>query len=492
MTHTSTFARRTARLRALTLVAAVFAFNACGNPDRITHTSAGDAADQDASVDPASLAADDEGDATGGMPIADEDEGVLDEEEIGVEVVDGSVAPESAALAVEGLTANAYRGGMPFGTFHLPLGLHGRTYTGSIANISAHSLVSHLETARRNGARVMISFSGNEAHFKNRNRSFSMEKWKHRVNRYRRLNLTSFIRDGTLIGHYLFDEPHDPANWGGRTVPRATIDEMARYSKQVWPGLPTVVRAWPKYLKGYRYRYLDAAWAQYSARFGPVAAFMRNNVRDAKASGLALVIGMNQLNGGNRAGGLRGFSTGYAMTASQLRSWGSQMLSDPYPCAFLSWQYNARYMNRSDIKAAKAQLAAKARSKGSKSCRGGRAATSAGGGGGGGSSGNGDDDDDDNGSGAGAGSGSGGGGSSSITLRVKGRAEGGRQRMTLAWSGLKGSTADVYRNGSRIERTPNDGRYVNVRRFRGRISYTYKICQKGTRTCSRAVSVSFR
>lgn len=64
--------------------------------------------------------------------------------------------------------------------------------------------------------------------------------------------------------------------------------------------------------------------------------------------------------------------------------------------------------------------------------------------------------------------------------------------MTLTWSGIRGSTVDVYRNGSRLLTTQNDGRYVNVRRSLGRISYTYKTCQRGTNTCSRSVTVSFR
>ena len=476
MTHPLNLAR-TARLRALLLAAVCFALSACGSPDRITDTATDAAIDLDIPVDEEALATADDGDANGGMPIADEDEGLVGEEETG----------ETAALAIEGLpAANAFRGGIPFGTFHLPLNLYGRTYTGTLGNISPGLLLLYLQTARRNGARVMVSFSGNERHFKNRNRSFSMEKWKQRVNRFRRLNLTSYIKDGTLMGHYLLDEPHDPANWGGRTVPRATIDAMAKYSKQVWPGLPTVARAWPKFLKGYRYRYLDAAWAQYSARFGSVSAFMKNNVRDSKASGLALVIGMNQLAGGDSRG-LRGFYSGrHSMSASQLRSWGSQMLADPYPCAFLSWAYNSRYMNRSDIRSAKVFLAGKARSKGTKSCRGSKASSS-GGGDDGGSAGN-----DDNNNGGNDGGSAGGGSSSSIKLKVSGRAQSGRHRMTLAWSGAKGSTVDVYRNGARLTRTQNDGHYVNVRRSIRGARYTYKICQRGTSTCSRSVGVSFR
>jgi len=395
MTHTLQPARRGGRLRTpLLLTLLALTAGACDN--RLTNTTADDLTDPTTLADPAvaadstaptdslaqdlaledSLAVEDSlaaaADPTGGLPIADEDEGIGDEEEVegevGVEVVDG---PDPAGTVAEGVSlASAFRGGIPFGTFHLPRTLYGRGYNGSMGNISPSYLRSYLETARRSGTKVIVTFSGNERHFKNSNGSFSLTKWKQRVNRFKGINLTSYINDGTVLGHYLIDEPHDPSNWAGRTVSRATLDAMARYSKQLWPRLPTVVRAWPKFLKGYNYRYLDAAWAQYSARFGSVSAFMTNNVRDAKASGLALVIGMNQLAGGDSRG-LRGYYSGrYAMSASQMRAWGTAMLANSYPCAFLSWAYNSRYMGRSDIKSAKAYLANKARSKSTKSCRG--------------------------------------------------------------------------------------------------------------------------
>ncbi len=367
------------------------AFGACDSANNVTNPSTEglsdpivaadslaplDTAASDASVED-SLAREDSlaqaADPTGGLPISDEDEGIADEEEadsgISVEVAAGP--DPAAASTADGLShLNAFRGGIPFGTFHLPRALYGKGFNGSLANISRWELIAYLETARKTGTKVIVTFSGNERHFRTASGAFSLSMWKQRVNRYKGVNLSPYIKDGTLVGHYLIDEPHDPANWAGRTVPRATLDEMAKYSKQLWPTLPTVVRSWPKYLKGYNYRYLDAAWAQYSARFGAVSTFMRDNVRDAKASGLALVIGMNQLAGGNSSG-LSGYYAGrYSMSASQLRNWGATMLADSYACAFLSWQYNARYMNRWDIKSAGTYLAGKARARATKSCRG--------------------------------------------------------------------------------------------------------------------------
>ena len=388
MTHTSDLARRAARYRTpFLLTCMALAFGAC-NTDRLAPPDAAGTDTPIATADPAladsaalevqledSLAAQDAlADPSGGQAMADADPDLNDDEDSGVEVqvVDPASEVSAASASAEGLSLSAYRGGIPFGVFHLPTSLYGRGFSGSLANTSSATgaLVPLLSAARRNGVKVVISVVGADRYYKNGNGTFSLVKWKARVNRYRGVNISSFIKDGTIIGHYILDEPHDPSNWGGHTVSRATIDEMARYSKSIWPSMPTIVRGWPAYLKGYHYRYLDAAWAQYSARFGNVSTWLKKNVGDAQGSHLALVVGLNQLAGGGK-GGLAGFYRRgfYAMTGKQMRAWGATILSSSYPCAFLSWAYNSRYMNRSDIKSARAYLASKAGSKSNKSCR---------------------------------------------------------------------------------------------------------------------------
>ncbi|HEV7365585.1 MAG TPA: hypothetical protein VGN76_07035 [Gemmatimonadales bacterium] len=387
MTHTFKLARRTARLRTpFLLTLAALAFGACnsdrlspGDPNTVTDApiSAADPALADSAAAEArladSLAAQDAlADPSGGQPIADEDDGVGDVEDTDVQV---EVVEDPAALSAssaEGLSMSAYRGGIPFGVFHLPTSLYGRGFSGSLANTSSatRALVPLLAAARRSGVKVVISLVGADHYYKNGNGTFSLAKWKSRVSKYRGVNISSYIKDGTIIGHYILDEPHDPSNWAGHTISRATVDEMARYSKSIWPSMPTIVRGWPAYLKGYHYRYLDAAWAQYSARFGNVSTWLQKNVRDAQSSHLALVVGLNQLAGGGK-GGLPGFYRRgfYAMSGKQMRAWGATILGNSYPCAFLSWAYNSKYMNRSDIKSARAYLAGKAGSKANKSCR---------------------------------------------------------------------------------------------------------------------------
>jgi hypothetical protein len=229
-------------------------------------------------------------------------------------------------------------------------------------------LLAKLEAARRSNDRLLISFSGQSGAYTD-SAGFNLSKWKQKVDEFRGLDLSSYVADGTLMGHYIMDEPSDPRNWNGHRVSLADIDAMARYSKEIWPDLPTVIRGWPAYLKGYHYEYLDAAWAGYHSRFGPIEDFIVNNVRDAKESGLALVVSLNMLAGGGESGIPGYFNDKYSMTASQVRTWGSALLAEPYVCAFFMFRYNPDYFARADLQGAVAELSEKARSLPNRLCR---------------------------------------------------------------------------------------------------------------------------
>jgi len=331
-------------------------------------------------------------------------------------------------------------------------------------------------------------FAGHERYYRTGGR-FDIRKWKARVARFNNIKFSGFINDGTIIGHYLIDEPNDAHNWG-KPVPASVLEEMAKYSKDHWPTMPTMVRAEPGYLAT-NHRYLDAAWPQYVQRKGTPAEYLRRNVADAQKRGLGLVLGMNMT---------KGALNKRPMSANQLRDWGSIMLGGSYACAFISWTYDKKYISRSDVASAMSYLAGKARSKSARSCRGGKALGSVGGGGGsgdgedkgGGGSGKGGNGD---GKGNGGGSvGSGGGNSSHLTLRAHGRSEAGGTSPPSDGRERRGSnTVYLFRNGFRIAAARNDGRYEDSRRARGRGSYLYKVCKTKTeRGCSRGVRVEIR
>ena len=255
-------------------------------------------------------------------------------------------------------------GGIPFGTFAQPLDAFDRVLNGSKVNIGPDQMLKVLAQIKARGGRVVLALAGHEDYYKDAQGHFSFSMWKQRVNRYKGVNLSSYVSDGTVIGHYMIDEPNDPYNWNGQPVPGSMLEEMAKYSKSIWPTMPTIVRSHPTYLDNFTttYRYLDAAWAQYAERFGDPRAYLAANIAAARSKGLALVVGLNIS---------MGTLNKTALSPQQIDSWGSALLSDSYPCAFISWQYRATYLNRSDIRAAMARLAQKAASRSGRSCGGG-------------------------------------------------------------------------------------------------------------------------
>ena len=403
MTHLFKLARRTARLRAPLSLALAIGFAGCNG-------------------DPLSSPADDSTPVgTAGLPSV----------------------PAGPSFST------SFRGGIPFGTFAQPTSTFGSRYNGGMRNIDQNNLLDELKAIKERGGKVVLNLAGAPPRYTDGSGNFSLTMWKASVDRFDGVDFSSYILDGTVVGNYLIDEPNDPANWNGKPVPESTVEEMARYSKTRWPGMPTIVRVLPQYLTG-TYRYLDAAWAQYHSRFGDPARFISENVAQAKNKGLALVVGLNILDGNG----------GSNMTASQLESWGSTFLADTYPCAFLSWTYDQAYMGRSDIGQAMGYLSTKAGNRATKSCRG-------------------------TGGTAGASTGS-------IALAVDFTfSKDGRDYVRLKWSGGRTSTLDVYRNGAFRKNVENDGRQSFIRPLDGLRSYTFKLCEKGSTTCSNTTTVTF-
>lgn len=259
--------------------------------------------------------------------------------------------------------------GLAFGPTHVPPREFGGPFTGTqITATSSACLLRDLEMARRASARVFISFTGNPQYNRDEG-GFSFEKWTQRVDRFRNVDLTPYIADGTILGHLLMDEPNDPHEWNGKTVSLADIEGMAEYSKEVWPSMSTYIRAFPEYLKGGHFPHLDAIWFQYLDRWAPLDGFIAKHFGDVEEFGFKVVTGLNVLNGGSKSSGIPGRRQGKnAMSADELRSWGGKLLAQPNLCAFLLWEYDEEYLSRPDIKAAIDDLAATARSQPSKAC----------------------------------------------------------------------------------------------------------------------------
>ncbi len=88
-----------------------------------------------------------------------------------------------------------------------------------------------------------------------------------------------------------------------------------------------------------------------------------------------------------------------------------------------------------------------------------------------------------------------GGSTTTITLGAIGRKVKGVLYADLTWTGAVSNNVDIYRNGGKIGTAANDpakgGSYTDNIGKLGGGSYTYKVCETGTNTCSNEATVIF-
>jgi serine protease len=68
---------------------------------------------------------------------------------------------------------------------------------------------------------------------------------------------------------------------------------------------------------------------------------------------------------------------------------------------------------------------------------------------------------------------------------------GGVNTVDLIWNGAISTNIDLFRNGVVVVTTANDGFYTDSTGDKARATYTYKVCEEGTATCSNEVTVRF-
>jgi hypothetical protein len=267
--------------------------------------------------------------------------------------------------------------GIVFGAYNMDVEQMTSVLNGTMqgGGLTADNILSRLAYAKSHGFRMVIKLCmGDDKYVKNADGTFSFTKWKALVDRFRSVNLGPYITDGTILGHFLIDEPHRAAKWG-KPIPQSTVEAMAKYSKQIWPGMTTFVRVVPSWLAAapITYTYLDAGWLQYAWGKGDVGTMVASEVAIAKSKHLGLMVGLNVLQGGNGSSGIPGTSSGnWAMSASEVRSYGTTLLNQSYACGFYNWSYTLSgptYFARSDIKTVMAELSTKAKAHVKTSCK---------------------------------------------------------------------------------------------------------------------------
>jgi hypothetical protein len=81
---------------------------------------------------------------------------------------------------------------------------------------------------------------------------------------------------------------------------------------------------------------------------------------------------------------------------------------------------------------------------------------------------------------------------SQSSLTARGYKVKGLQTVELKWSGLSANAVYIYRNGTVISSSANDGAETdNINKKGGGVTYTYQVCAADGSSCTSSASVSF-
>ena len=196
-----------------------------------------------------------------------------------------------------------------------------------------------LPAAREAGVKVSIRLTGGHSRYTDPDGNFSLAMWTERLEAWRGSGLQAFVDDGTLVAHMLADDIH---NFPGKDPTAAELDEMARLSKELLPGLTTFVRERALEMPDGEYRYVDALVNQYRHDHGTPEEYTRVQVARARELGLDVINGLNIANGGDGRSGQPGWGKDrWAMSAEEITAYGRVLGDVDGQPMFLCWEYDA-------------------------------------------------------------------------------------------------------------------------------------------------------
>lgn len=200
-----------------------------------------------------------------------------------------------------------------------------------------------LPLVKSQGLKITLRLAGSHADYTDSSGNFDVDLWKDQISIWQDSGIQAYIDDGTLVGHMLLD---DIFNFSGQDATANDLDEMARYSKEILPGLMTFVRerasSMPTPASG-TYNYVDAVVNQYRSSDGDVSDYLDTQIAVADSLGVDIINGLNICDGGDGSSGQVGWrSDKYAMSANEIYEYGQVLLSAPDLEIFLMWEFDTQ------------------------------------------------------------------------------------------------------------------------------------------------------
>jgi hypothetical protein len=343
MLHTLELARRATRLRASAIVSGLLVLTGgCNSADNLApQPPVAVNFDSAATTDTLAMA----------EPLTEADSlGIADSVALADSLAAAGAAEAGESSLVPSFATVAYSNRMHFGTFDCtPAGMSAY----NLCNRSAGRwTTAEMRSLQSRGAKIILN-QGGYGKFKDSRGRYSATKYYSWVRSHRSYAASwkPFLNK-TLIGVQVIDD-RGATNWGGRAISNAQIEQMARWWKQLVPGITTFVSGGYTWnLLGYKWRYLDGSINQFNASYmGNVKTWRDRSVAAARKARTSLILSMNVINGGKIVrgcyrGGRRNMCS---MSANELRTYGAALAAAPGICGVGTWMFNAKYQARPGI-----------------------------------------------------------------------------------------------------------------------------------------------
>ena len=203
-----------------------------------------------------------------------------------------------------------------------------------------------LEPLRAHGIPGVINLVGGKSNYSNPDGTFNVEMWKAIVDQFDAAIIQEYVDAGYVLAHYVLDEPHAGGQWSGVDVDPALVDEAACHSKAIWPDLPVMIRTHPGWAvreegAAHTFQCVDYWVAQYSARKGPIDAYIAENLEDARTLGAEVLGGLNAITGGDGSSGIPSDydPDAWVMSDTELREYGAAWIAAGTPYLGI-WKWN--------------------------------------------------------------------------------------------------------------------------------------------------------
>jgi hypothetical protein len=261
------------------------------------------------------------------------------------------------------------RQGIPFGASQLWSSLgepvtDAFTQSGEDAT-TASLIIDRINAARTRKVKLLLAMTGG-SHLQymsviNGVNRFDFAKWRAKMDTYNtpaiRQAVADGIRDGTILGNAVMDEPHvdgtgtDGNTWGpAGTMTKVRVDSLCAYVRDMFPTLPVgPVHQHQLFEPTKSYRVCDFLVDQYVNRLGTPESFRDGALAMARRDGMMIFFGVNLINGGIQdkdgtwdckdQGGIKGQTApNCQMTPTQIEAWARVL--GPAGCAFRMWRWD--------------------------------------------------------------------------------------------------------------------------------------------------------